>query len=77
MKKLLLIMIVGLLSTQVSAYQYGLQSGYSPIKVVLVSETQGHYGKKFCNYQKFKFDYLIAQFTKVVPSNMACPVINN
>lgn len=73
MKKLLLIMVVGLLSTQVSAYQYG----YSPIKIVLVSETQGHYGKKFCNYQKFKFDYLIAQFTKVVPSNMACPVIKN
>lgn len=77
MKKLLLIMTIGLLSTQVSAQTVSAQPryGFSPIKIVLVNETATAYGLKICTYQKLKFNYVLAQFSKVVPTSIACPVI--
>ncbi|AWM80428.1 hypothetical protein DKL61_08685 [Gammaproteobacteria bacterium ESL0073] len=79
MKKLLLIMTVGLLSTQVSANNVDNNSnaryGYNPIKIVLVGEAETAYGLKICTYQKLKFNYVLAQFSKVVPKRISCPVI--
>ncbi len=74
-------MTVGLLSTQVSANNLDNNSkakyghGYSPIKIVLVGETETAYGLKICTYQKLKFNHVLAHFNKVVPKKMACPVL--
>ncbi|MHC5226559.1 hypothetical protein [Ignatzschineria sp. LJL83] len=84
MKKLTitgLVLATALLANQSFAYKYhnngdynnGYHNNYSPVTEVLVGETQGAYGKKFCSYQKLKNGQVIAQYTKTVSNRIACP----